>query len=276
MNILVTIDSNYVFPLCIMLRSLIDTNKNHPVELYVAHSSLTDFDKSTINSELENTLVTAHYITLNDSLFENAPTKKRISKETYYRLFAPIYLPSSVERILYIDPDTIILNSLNQFYSSDFEGNLIIGAKHFDGLIDLWNRRRLFMKRSKKYINAGIMLLNIAQMRKRFTTGRVYEVIRKYSRILFLADQDAINIIYDGKIKTATEFKINLDERTFSHILKKCTLDEAMDFVKANTLIVHYNGKYKPWKNGYKGSLKCLWDKYNYIDAGKYKYGRVS
>ena len=37
MNILVTLDSNYVGPLTVLLKSLMITNPNNSFDLYVAH-----------------------------------------------------------------------------------------------------------------------------------------------------------------------------------------------------------------------------------------------
>ncbi len=262
MNILVTLNSNYVVPLCTMLRSLVKSNSGEHINLYVAHSSLTQMDFERIRLAMQNGNTKLYDIRIGDDLFENAPYKKRISKETYYRMFAPLYLPRSVDRILYIDPDTVVINSLKKFYNTDFGDAYIIGAKHFDGLMDVWNRGRLGIRHSKSYINAGVMLMNIKKMRLAFDKDKVFNIINKYNKILFLADQDAINILYDGRIKTYTEFKINLDERTFSHMLKKIELSEALDIVRDTTMIVHFNGKYKPWKAGYKGFLSGFYDEY--------------
>ncbi|MGN0521162.1 MAG: hypothetical protein ACI4IQ_00845, partial [Eubacterium sp.] len=43
-NLLVALDSNYVTPLCSMLRSIKKSNIGEQMNLYVAHSSLTDND----------------------------------------------------------------------------------------------------------------------------------------------------------------------------------------------------------------------------------------
>lgn len=263
MNILVTLNSAYVDPLCVMLRSLSLSNSREYIRLYVAHSSLSDCDFDKINTAVSDMKCTVIPIELDDSLFKDAPCPKRISKETYYRIFAPLYLPKEVDKILYIDPDTVVINSLSPFYNSFFGDKLIIGAKHFDGIVDVWNRARLGIKSSERYINAGIMLMNISKIREQFDKEHIFSVIKKYHRILFLADQDVINIIYDGKISTYTEYIINLDERTFKHILKRISVSEALELVRANTAIIHFNGKNKPWKDEYKGYLKCFWDVYS-------------
>ena len=260
-NILVTLNSDYINPLCSMLKTLGNSNKNECITLYVAHSSLTEEDFTKIKTAVKDFNIKILNIKLDDSLFENAPTEKRISKETYYRIFAPLYLPGSVDKILYIDPDTSIINSIKDFYDKNFDDNIIIGAKHFDGLVDEFNKIRLGITKSKHYINAGIMLLNIKEMRKDFKKDYVFKIIKKKKHILFLADQDVINILYDGKIKYENEFLINLDEKTFKKLYKKYGLQKALKWVKNNTILVHFNGKYKPWKNNYKGYLASFYEK---------------
>lgn len=263
MNLLVTLDSGYIYPLCCMLRSLVDSNSKESINLYVAHSSLTDDDFKKIRFALGNSDTEVYPIQIDDKLFENAPTKSRITKETYYRIFAPLYLPRSVDKILYIDPDTIILNSLHFFYSADFGNNLIIGAKHFDGAVNLWNKFRLTMTKSDYYINAGIMLMNIEKMRECITAEKIFSCVKKNYFRLFLADQDVINILFDGKIGIYSEYMINLDERCFNRLLKHSSLKNAISMVEKSTMIVHFNGKDKPWKSEYNGNLKCFFDMYS-------------
>lgn len=263
MNLLVTLDSGYIYPLCCMLQSLVDSNPKESINLYVAHSSLTDEDFKKIRIALGSSDTEVYPIKVDDALFKNAPTKSRITKETYYRIFAPLYLPKSVEKILYIDPDTIILNSLHFFYSADFGNNLIIAAKHFDGAVNMWNKFRLTMTKSDHYINAGIMLMNIEKMREYITAEKIFKCVNRNYMRLFLADQDVINILFDGRISTYSEYLINLDERCFKRLLKQHTIENALSMVEKSTIIVHYNGREKPWKSEYNGNLKCFFDMYS-------------
>lgn len=259
-NLLVTLNSGYLNPLRAMLCSITKSNSEESFNLYVAHSSLTDDDFTKIYEAVSGYDFEIFPIKLDNNIFSDAPTEKRITKETYYRIFAPLYLPKNVDRILYIDPDTVVINSLSEFYNSDFNANAIIGAKHFDGTIDFLNKKRLHMKKTEHYINAGIMLMNIKEMRKDFNKDRIFNIINRNKPTLLLADQDLINILYDGKIGYKSEFEINLDERTY----KKLPKNSAMEIVRKNTIIVHYNGKYKPWKPNYKGCLDCLWREFGF------------
>lgn len=262
LNLLVTLNRGYMGPLCTMLRSLAKTNSSECINLYVAHSSLEPPDFTQIKEALGTSDSEVYPIRIDEKLFRQAPTKKRISKETYYRIFAPFYLPRSVDRILYIDPDTVILNSLRSFYSADFGGNLIIGAKHFDGFIDKWNRFRLTLRKSDHYINAGVMLMNIEKMREFLTEEKIFSCIRKNYFRLYLADQDTINILFDGRIAVYPESIINLDERCFKNLTDTMPEKKAYEYVEQNTLIVHFDGREKPWQSVYNGKLKKYYDMY--------------
>lgn len=186
MNILVTLNSGYVLPLCTMLKSLSYSNEGTDIDLYIVHSSLTLADFQKINAVTINTDISLHPIKVDNSLLTVRRRAKRISKETYYRIFASELLPKELDRILYIDPDTVVINRLDDFYNADFGSNVLIGAKHFDGAIDIWNRKRLGIKHSKRYINAGVMLFNLKLMRELFSSERVFDIIKRKSRYCFL------------------------------------------------------------------------------------------
>ena len=61
----------------------------------------------------------------------------------------------------------------------------------------------------------------------------------------------------------------NLDERAFKHNKKNFDLNS----VEKETAIVHYNGKYKPWLNGYKGELNCFYP--NIENKGPAPVGKI-
>lgn len=259
MNILVTLDSNYVAPLCTMLESMLLSDSDCAFDVYVAHSSLSEHDFRKIRKTCVPYGARIISVKIPDYLFDGAPRCKRITKETYYRIFAPLYLPKELDRILYIDPDTLILNSVKGLYNINFGSACFAGAGHFDGIINQWNKFRLNMKHSKVYINAGVLMINLKELRKDFSEQRIFDFIAENERSLFLADQDVINKFYDGRIISVDPFLFNLDERTFKKELKNNSVEQAFEKVEKVTSIIHYDGKYKPWKAGYKGFLNAFY-----------------
>ena len=256
MNILVTLDSNYVFPLTVLLKSLMITNPDNDFDLYVAHSSLTEEDFTKIKAAVDLSRTRVHPTLVSGGILEKAPVLKRITKETYYRLLMMDYLPENVDRVLYIDPDTIVLRDISPLYNIDFKGKTIAAAGHTKLFIEGMNRMRFRMGKESRYFNAGVMMVNLQKMRTDVTSEMVFAYIQKNKRWLFLADQDVLNGMFGNDMIPVDECLYNLDEKTVIYNRKRV---RNLRWVEKNTVIVHYNGKYKPWKDGYKGILVPLW-----------------
>ncbi len=216
MNILVTLDSNYVYPLCVMFNSIAKTNPNGNFDIYVAYSSLTDGDFLRMEKALGNVDFRIHKVPVSDDIFANAPVLDRLSKETYYRLLIGDILPQSVDKILYLDPDIVINKDLTEFYNIDMGSNIVAGGTHLYGFAQKVNLARLKMKKTSCYINAGVLLINLEEWRKTVTLKEILDFISQNIKKLFLADQDVINVLFEDKTLCIDERIYNLDEKTFS------------------------------------------------------------
>lgn len=256
MNILVTLDSNYVSPLTVMLKSVVSSNRGKDIDLYVIHSSLTEYDFGRINSI--NPSITIHAIKVDDEVFENAHFTKRITKETYYRLLLGELLPKEVDRILYLDPDIVVIKPLDKLYNIDFGDKVLAAAGHTFSVVEKFNRMRLKMPKTSRYINAGVLMVNVDGFRRIMNSDKVFKYVDKMGSLLFQADQDVLNGLLCRYTIYLDEKQYNLDE----HIYKKFFLTEKN--VVLNSTIIHYDGKNKPWKDGYKGDLGFL---YNYYEG---------
>lgn len=263
MNILVTLDSNYVGPLTVLLKSIMITNPNNSFDIYVAHSSLTEEDFIKIKKATDPTRTAVHSVTVSPGILEHAPVLKRISKETYYRLLMMDYLPDTVDRVLYIDPDTVVLRDLSPLYNIDFRGRMLAAASHVKYFIEDINKIRFGNPKDSRYFNAGVLMVNLDKMRKTVTSEMVFDYIEKNKRWLFLADQDVLNGMFGKDMICLDECIHNLDEKTVIYNRKRV---RDLKWVEDNVIIVHYNGKYKPWKEGYKGMLAPLWFRFKHAE----------
>ncbi len=259
MNILVTLNSGYIIPLCVMLKSLM-INEKEEIDLYVAHSSLTDEDFEKIGKVVDKSRCRVHSVNVDPRLLENAPVLKRISKETYYRLLVLDIIPKDVDKILYIDPDIVINKGIKILYDTDLSDKIIAGAGHTVGLLEELNKTRLNMPKNSRYINAGVLMFNLEKMRKTCTTEDIFRYIEKNIKHLYLSDQDVINGMFGAHAVHVDPTVFNLDEKTFKlyRRIKKINLD----WVRKNTAIIHFNGSQKPWKEKYKGKLRDFYFDY--------------
>ena len=256
-NLLVTLDKNYLKPLKVMLKSYGALHRDIKTNLYVAHSFLREEDFEALEKAVFGFDITIHNIKITDRYFKDIPVLARIPEESFYRLLAFKYLPESVERCLYLDPDIYILKSLIPLYKTDFGDSYIAAAAHLHGFHNAFNKVRLGLKDQKRYINSGVVLMNLKAIRRDFTLEKVLECLKENAQWLILGDQDLMNILFGSKTLFIDERIYNLDEKVY----KYCKKYEGFDItsVREKTAIVHYNGKYKPWLEGYKGELDIFY-----------------
>lgn len=100
-------------------------------------------------------------------------------EESFYRLMAFPYLPKEVHRCLYLDPDIIIRQSLLPLYFMDMGDYYIAAASHMYGAKKKFNKLRLGITENKRYINSGVMLMNLDVIRCDFTLAILLQVKSK-------------------------------------------------------------------------------------------------
>lgn len=265
MNILVTLNAGYLNPLTVMLNSLLDSNPNRGFRVFVAHSSLTEQDFRYLENHVPVERCELVNIQVPHTMFADAPVLERLPKETYYRLFAAQLLPQDVNRVLYLDPDLVVVRSIDRLYRTDFQGNLFAAASHQFGPMQWLNRTRLRMPAGSKYVNAGVMLMNLSLLREIQDLPAVFDYIRENREKLYLLDQDILNGLYGGSTLALDALLYNLDDRYLFHhnLLTRPSRHVDLDWVEENAVIIHYCGKSKPWKADYKGRLGRFYDRYS-------------
>lgn len=257
LNLLVTLDTNYIPYLNVMLFSLLRSNPDCFVEVYLLQSSVKERDtistKEVLGANGKLILLNADEIHL-----EKAPTTARYPKEIYYRIFAAKYLPKTLDRVLYLDPDLIVNGSLKELYHLPMDEYYFAAASHTGSFIRKMNEIRLDMEEDGLYINSGVMLMNLKRLRAEQNYDDVFNFIEKRKNLLILPDQDIISSLYGSKIYALDTYRYNMTERLYKlHSPFEKDLD--LEWVRAHSVIIHYCGKNKPWKESYSGCLDAFW-----------------
>ena len=91
-----------------------------------------------------------------DDRWNNAFTARYLTIHTYYRYSLAELIPN-LDKIIYLDVDTICFEDLSDFYNLNFRGKIILGRVLQTNKI---NNQTYYT------INAGILLLNLKEMRK--------------------------------------------------------------------------------------------------------------
>ena len=192
--------------------------------------------------------------------FKGFPISSRYPLEIYYRLFASDLLPKTLDRILYLDVDIVVIQSLRELYNMDFESNLYIASSHVNERMTHLNAKRLGLKEDVPYINTGVLLMNLELLRKQLNKQDILNYVNAYKKNLVLFDQDVLTALYGDKTKLVDYRKYNLSERMMNfYNLRNPRSRIDLDWVKKNSVIIHYCGRMKPWNGKYIGCLDCFY-----------------
>lgn len=257
LNILVTLDENYIPRLNVMLYSLLRSNADCLFDVYLLHAAIPETAIERTRKLLENRGRLCP-VQVRELRLLDAPTTDRYPQEIYYRIFAARYLPRELDRVLYLDPDLIVNGSLLPLYGLDMSNYYFAAASHVGGLMLKINDLRLDMDESAPYINSGVMLMNLELLRREQNEKDVFRFIQERKNLLVLPDQDIISGLYGSRILALDPFRYNMTERLYqAHAPFDRELD--LDWVRNNSVIIHYCGRNKPWKKHYLGQLDIFY-----------------
>lgn len=266
MELLVTVDKNYILPLQVMLTSLYMNNPGEDVELYLLHSKLQEKELEPLEKQCGRLGYKFFPVKIEDSWFSQAPVTKQYPREMYYRLLAPCLLPQKLHRILYLDPDILVINSLKPLWETDMKGRLFAAAAH-TGKTNLANNiNQVRLGTTHKYFNSGVLLINLDQGRKEILPEEIFRYAGEHAKELLLPDQDILNAVFGSRTLELDDYLWNYDARNYSTYLLRSGGVCDMDWVMGNTGILHFCGKTKPWQAGYIHRFGILYKHYMQIN----------
>ncbi len=190
------------------------------------------------------------FISIDKSIFKDFKMDMGyLSLATFYRFLIPSISPKGIDRALYLDGDMIITQPLDDLFSTDFQGKKAAVVEEKNAL----QAKNLKLK-SKKYFNAGMMLLNLKEINKDTLLKDAFDYYNKHQAIIVSHDQDILNGMWDGCLKFIDQ-KYNVP--TFVKNFK-------------NPVIIHYTGfMKKPWAYFAKHPHNNEWIKYNQMTPYK-------
>lgn len=238
-NILMSVNKKFLEHIEELVYSLVNyTDKNLKIYLMYVETELNNDDLEYIKKFVEGTnQATVEPVKFDVRALEGMPVTDNegafFGMEAYSRLFCAFKLPEDMERILYLDADMICTGDIEELYNLDFDDKIWVAAP--DNGIQEKDLNRLGLPLDYKYINSGMLLINLKKLRANYTERFIVEKIRENKDILIYPDQDFVNKIFKDEIKVVST-KYNLIAKD----VRYKDLDE-------KPLIIHYAGSTKPW-----------------------------
>ena len=233
------VDDVYIPFLAVALQSLIDnaSDKNY-YSIKILYTNISEENQAKINKyQREN--VDIEFVDLNyyiNKVKDKLYTRDYYSATTYFRLFIPDLYPQ-YDKVLYLDSDIVVLSDIADLYNIDMENNLVAAAPD-----DVIQTIKVFQEYAelvvgvtdyKRYFNAGILLMNLDELRKFKFQDKFLYLLSKV-KFSVAQDQDYLNRLCKGRVK--------LLENTWDR------MPIGGDVVKREDLhLIHYNLAFKPW-----------------------------
>lgn len=240
-NILISINDNYVECAIDTFRSISFYNKDF-FNIYLIYDNLSEESIDKLQNFIKENNIGKLYLYFYD--FKDYSFNiniKHISRETYFRLYAPYILPKSIDKILYIDVDIICRGSIKELYNTPLDGNIFGAVENVDPDVNFlpWINQRLGLDINNPYYNAGVLLIDLNEYRNFTTAEEITKFINENEEIIWCQDQDVINKMFNGKIK-------KLDD-TYNYQVNHIDISK----VVYNKVLTHYLSSTKPWKKEY-------------------------
>ena len=198
MNILYTCDNNYVWLMGISTISLFENNKDlEDIHIYLLGEKI-----SAENKELLQTIANKYnrsicIIDVPEIHIPKSLVSSRWPLSAFIRLYSGQLLPKSIERVLYLDCDTIVCGDISNLNDLNIDNKIFWGIN--DGVGKLY-KENIGIDENSAYINAGVLLINLQKLREVNLDERLDLYMANYESFINYADQDVLNGAFNKEI----------------------------------------------------------------------------
>lgn len=263
MDILYSSSDSYAFLTGISILSLLENNKAcAEINIYIMDNAISQENKERLKQVVDQYGRTLSFVPMPDvkELTGQEIDTRRWNISTFGRLYMAGVLPETVHKVLNIDCDTIIVDSIEPLWNTDMTG------KVFGGMMEAMNyryRRNVGKKDDDYYLNGGVVFLNLDEVRRGGYELRFTQYITKYGSALAYLDQDVLNGVVEQEKKIALPMRYNVLSiyyyATYEQVMKIRRVKNFYskdEFLKAveNPGLIHFTTCFldglRPWIKG--------------------------
>jgi UDP-glucose:(glucosyl)LPS alpha-1,3-glucosyltransferase/UDP-D-galactose:(glucosyl)LPS alpha-1,3-D-galactosyltransferase/UDP-glucose:(galactosyl)LPS alpha-1,2-glucosyltransferase len=121
------------------------------------------------------------------------PSDERFTSAIWHRIFLPQLLPD-LDRVLYLDADVIACRDLGALWKTPLEGFWLGAVTNVFQPNHRARPKQLGLPNREVYFNSGVLLMNLAEMRRDEKTEELLELVATRGAEFEWPDQDALNI----------------------------------------------------------------------------------
>ena len=216
------------------LFSILKNSEYEIINIILLYNDMTQFDLQSINKLKQFRFFTLQTLYVSNDLFIDIPLKDLTKKELWYKYILADKFPD-LDKILYLDCNTIIRKSLLSLWEINIENKLVAAVEDISFSKD---KAKMANLKDNYYFNTGVLLINSKEWRKVGLFKKSVDFIKKNSTI-FNPESTILNIITDLK-KIPLNIEYNFMEECSKANNCQYNYDYLILFKKNTTTIFHY------------------------------------
>ena len=259
MNVVYASNDNYARHLATSMISLFDRNQDmERIVVYILSVAISEESQAKLLQIADRYGRELQVIELSDikSRFTYEIDTRGFDISAMGRLFMGTLLPEKVERVLYLDCDTVVAQPLKKLWELDLKGRLL--AAVMEPTIYEAVKMEIGLEEADPYYNSGVLLIDLKLWRESQTERRLLDFYGAKNGSLFACDQDTINGALKGEIlPMSPRYNYFTNYRYFSYENLVCHAPwyrkvpkEAFAAAKKRPAVIHYMGDERPWIAG--------------------------
>lgn len=253
-------DDNYVRHLTVSLISLLENTVYTDFKVFIIGNNLSTNSSNyllEIGKRYDKEVIIIDGRDALDTLPKNLNTAN-LSISTYIRLFSASLIPKEIVKLLYLDCDTYIRADVQELFDMPLDDYMVAGV---EDTMYTYMKTDVGLKPDARYINAGILLINLDLWRKEKIQNKFIEFINDFNGNVPHLDQGVINGVLKSRIKYLP-LKYNVQSPIFAfhkyarllsffNMSSYYSKDE-IDAAKIDPAIIHYTSFFtgRPWERG--------------------------
>lgn len=200
------------------------------------------------------------FLEIPDERIAGLPEMDFVTSAMWYRIFLPELLPDT-DRVLYLDIDTIALDSLEPLWDVDVTGHHLAAVTNVFYLPSHARRASELGIEPPDYFNSGVVLMNLEQMRADGSQPRLLDYATAHASELAWPDQDTLNaVLGPGRIALHPRWNCMNSVLLFPWAADVFGADAVAE-ARARPAIRHFEGPTvnKPWHYGTESPMREIY-----------------
>lgn len=184
------------------ITSLFENNKDIiDIVVFVIEHNISEVNKKKILDIAKKYKREIRFISMpdfnKDKQLELKFIKSTWSYDSYSRLFLDELLPLEIERVLYLDGDVLVNDSLGDLWNLNMQGKCAAAVTDSLGeeYYELFN-----LSKSAHYCNSGVILIDLKKWREESISDKIVSYIKKCNGYSFFMEQTVLNVVLDSQI----------------------------------------------------------------------------